>query len=151
MRVRNALSKALLAATACVALTAGTVPATAADVRAEADRIMGLSRMDFIHHPHHAPFDWNTDGCTAWPDGVFYEACAQHDFGYRNYGRHGKTHLALSPTPETKAWIDERFHNQLRFACNENHPAGGKRQACLGEAKLMYTGLLAGLADGAFY
>ncbi|MEV0322761.1 phospholipase A2 [Streptomyces sp. NPDC050658] len=149
----TALRKALLAALACLALLAGTAaPSAAADVRAEADRIMGLSRWDFVNHPHDPPFDWTNDGCTWWPDGVFFEACAQHDFGYRNYGNHGATGLSLSPTEATKAWIDERFLNQMRFACNENHPEGStQRQWCLGEANVMYDGLRAGLADGAFY
>ncbi|MEU6821699.1 phospholipase A2 [Streptomyces atriruber] len=153
MRVRSTLRKTLLAATACLALAAGTVPdAAAADVRAEADRIMGLSRLDFINHPHDAPFDWETDGCTWWPDGVFYEACAQHDFGYRNYGNHGATGLRLSPIPETKAWLDERLWHQLRAACIDNYPEGSAaRNLCLGEAKIMYDGLSAGIGKDAFY
>ncbi|MFD6435744.1 phospholipase A2 [Streptomyces venezuelae] len=149
MRVRNALSKTLLAATACVALTAGAVPATAQNVRGEADRIMNLNRIDFIHHPHNPPFDWSNDGCTWWPDGIFFEACAQHDFGYRNYGNHGA--LKLSATPEVKAWIDEHFWHQMRASCLEHHRPGGAQNLCLGEAKLMYDGLRAGVADGAFY
>ncbi|MEV5977992.1 phospholipase A2 [Streptomyces sp. NPDC052114] len=154
MRARIALRKAFLAATACLALAAGASPSPAAadDIRAEADRLMGLSRIDFVNHPKNPPFDWENDGCTWWPDGVFFEACAQHDFGYRNYGNHGSTGLRLSPTPETKAWIDERFWHQMRAACIENYPEGStERNWCLGEAKVMYDGLSAGIGKDAFF
>lgn len=74
---------------------------------------------------------------------------AQHDFGYRNYGRHGSTQLRLSPTPETKAWIDERFWHAMRHACITTHPEGSTaRNLCLGEAKVMYDGLSAGIGKG---
>ncbi|MGW7067611.1 phospholipase A2 [Streptomyces sp. NPDC054855] len=151
MRVRTALRKTLLAATTCLALTAGAAPVAAADdIRGEADRIMNLNRIDFVNHPHNAPYDWSNDGCTWWPDGIFFEACAQHDFGYRNYGNHGA--LKLSATAETKAWIDEHFWHQMRASCLETHPEGSTAQnLCLGEAKIMYDGLRAGVADGSFY
>ncbi|MEV0322782.1 phospholipase A2 [Streptomyces sp. NPDC050658] len=150
MPARSTLRTTLLSAAACLALLAGAAPqAAAADVRGEADRIMNLNRIDFVNHPHDPPFDWTNDGCTWWPDGIFFEACAQHDFGYRNYGNHGT--LKLSATPETKAWIDEHFWHQMRAACLENHAAGTAQSLCLGEAKVMYDGLRAGVADGAFY
>ncbi|MET9980310.1 phospholipase A2 [Streptomyces microflavus] len=153
MRVRTVLRTTLLAATACLTLTAGTTAtATAADVRGEADRIMRLGGGEFINHPHNPPFDWSNDGCTWWPDGIFFESCAQHDFGYRNYGRHGSTQLQLSPTAETKAWIDERFWHGMRHACITTHPEGSTaRNLFLGEAKLMYDGLSAGIGKDSFY
>ncbi|MFD4634680.1 phospholipase A2 [Streptomyces sp. NPDC058284] len=150
MSPMTALRKVLLPAQACLALLAGTAPHAAADgVRAEADRLMNLGALEYAHQPHNPPYDWSNDGCTWWPDGIFYGACAQHDFGYRNYGNHGA--LKLSPTPETKAWIDEHFWHQMRAACIDNHPEGGGRDWCLGEAKVMYDGLRAGIAEGAFY
>ncbi|QEU92132.1 hypothetical protein CP970_15570 [Streptomyces kanamyceticus] len=160
MRARNVLSKAfatVLTALLAVAVLpgeayAGPASRSVADVRGEADRIMGLSRLDFINHDHIPPFDWDTDGCTFWPDGVFYEACAQHDFGYRNYGNHGSTHLSLSPTEETKAWLDERLHNQMRFACNENWPAGSaSHTSCLAQATIIHDALSAGIGKENFF
>ncbi|MFC8827389.1 phospholipase A2 [Streptomyces sp. NPDC057137] len=154
MRVRTVLRKTLMTAAACLALTAGaTTPiATAADVRGEADPIMPLGANDFVNHPQNPPFDWSNDGCTWWPDGIFFAPCAQHDFGYRNYGRHGSTQLRLSPTPETKAWIDERFWHGMRHACITHYPEGSTaRNLCLGEAKVMYDGLTAGIGQDSFY
>ncbi|MFI1031305.1 phospholipase A2 [Streptomyces sp. NPDC020951] len=149
---RRSLRASLVTVLACLTLWSGSGHgATAADVRAEADRIMNLNSADFARHPHVDPFDWSNDGCTWWPDGIFGPACAMHDFGYRNYGHHGR--LNLSPTQTIKDWIDERFWHEMRNLCFVHHSEGSLgRSACLGEAKVMYDGLHEyHLADSAFF
>jgi hypothetical protein len=52
------------------------------------------------------PFDWMDNGCSFPPiypyQPEFDDPCIRHDFGYRNYGGG----LTLSPTSETRLWID---------------------------------------------
>ncbi len=59
-------------------------------------------------------FDWTTDYCTASPDNPlgfkFDNACAHHDFGYRNY-------KAVGQFPANKARIDDYFYADLRRSC----------------------------------
>ena len=137
-------ARTLTAVAAVAALcTSGTASAAAdaPDVRADADRIMNLTYVDFANHPRVAPFDWSTDGCTGIGE-TFAPACVQHDFGYRNYGNHGA--LKLSPTEETRAWLDERFWHEMRRMCFDTHgPSGGATDGCLGAAGVVYDGVRA--------
>ena len=59
-------------------------------------------------------FDWTTDYCTASPDNPlgfrFDNACAHHDFGYRNY-------KAVGQFPANKDRIDNYFYADLRRSC----------------------------------
>ncbi|WP_411079074.1 phospholipase A2 [Streptomyces sp. cmx-18-6] len=104
-----------------------------------ADRLMGMRYWDFAGQPQVAPFDWETDGCTGVDTGskiIFYDACVQHDFGYGNYGP--SSHLKLDPSDARRAWIDERFHHEMRQICIDRH---GGSSTCLGSAKVIYDGV----------
>jgi hypothetical protein len=97
-------------------------PAPTSPTVAEANRIMSYGWEDFAAGPRSAPFDWTTDGCSsplpATPLAeVFRPACAQHDFGYRNYGARG---VVRSATREVKDWIDTRFDAELGRICRKN-------------------------------
>jgi hypothetical protein len=127
-------------------------PAAAADpaldVREEADRIMNLTAERFAAHPHVAPFDWSTDGCTASLPGygeTFRQPCMQHDFGYRNYG--GRGELKLDPTERTRAWIDQRFLEEMNRVCDR--PATPDKRDCKDNATAMWVGVT--LFGGAFF
>ncbi|WP_259407649.1 phospholipase [Streptomyces akebiae] len=116
--------------------TAAAAAAPAEDVRQVADRIMNLRYYDFTKHPKVAPFNWSNDGCSGPQEikNLFTEACNQHDFGYRNYGaQHGG--LRLSPTRQTKDWIDTRFWHEMRQTCFDHHGGGNW---CLIHARAAY-------------
>ena len=132
-------TRILTVVAAVAALSTSATTANAMDLRADADRIMNLTYGDFANHPRVEPFDWSTDGCTGIGE-TFAPACVQHDFGYRNYGNHGA--LKLSPTEETRAWIDERFWHEMRRMCFDTHgPSGGATNGCLGAAGVVYDGV----------
>lgn len=144
---RRAIRHLLLMATTALLVAAGTPTAVAEQapgVREEADRIMNLTFLDFAAAQAVPPFDWSNDGCTVTPTWemalAFAGQCAQHDFGYRNYGGQGA--LKLSPTQETKNWIDERFWHEMRRMCLEG-ATGWPQSVCLGNAKIMYDGVQA--------
>ncbi|NSC20757.1 hypothetical protein FM076_05890 [Streptomyces albus subsp. chlorinus] len=138
-----------------------TVPVVSADpaplapdpkVRAEADRIMNLTYRQFAKTPHVAPFNWNTDGCSV-PAGfpyrdIFRPACVQHDFGYRNYG--ARHQLKLSPTRETKNWIDGRFRTEMRRLCADTYTAPRALRNCRDAAQTYYLGVQVG-GDSSFF
>lgn len=138
--MRNPVKKGVLALITTVALAVGTPAASAqtsvAGVHEEAHRIMMLNYPDFARHPHNAPFDWSTDGCTGIGQ-FFYRACVMHDFGYRNFGGQGA--LKLSPHGNTKLWIDERFWHEMRRICFDTYGSSGpSTQGCLGGASTAY-------------
>ncbi|MFE6286498.1 phospholipase A2 [Streptomyces sp. NPDC057877] len=134
-RTKLRATVAALGTVAALALGA-TPPATADDVRQTADLIMNLRYYDFTNHPKIPPFNWSNDGCSGPQEfkDLFTEACNQHDFGYRNYG-HQYGGLNLSPTRETKDWIDTRFWHEMRQTCIDHH---GGSNWCLGHAKVAY-------------
>uniref|UniRef100_A0AAU2JMB7 Phospholipase n=1 Tax=Streptomyces sp. NBC_00049 TaxID=2903617 RepID=A0AAU2JMB7_9ACTN len=70
-------------------------------------------------------FDWSTDHCTGSPDNPFgfpfRDACARHDFGYRN-------HRAAGLYPAAKARLDLAFHADLKRVCA--HYSGGRKASC---------------------
>ncbi|MEU9147508.1 phospholipase [Streptomyces sp. NPDC048349] len=70
-------------------------------------------------------FDWSTDYCTGSPDNPFgfpfRQACARHDFGYRN-------HRAAGLFPAVKPRLDEAFHADLRRVCTRY--SGARRGSC---------------------
>ncbi|MFF0288135.1 phospholipase [Streptomyces sp. NPDC005262] len=59
-------------------------------------------------------FDWSTDYCTTSPDNPlgfpFKNACARHDFGYRNY-------RAAGTFPANKDRLDNAFYTDLKRVC----------------------------------
>jgi hypothetical protein len=115
-------------------------------VRAEADRLMGLTYRKFARARHIPPFDWGTDGCSVpvgTPySGVFRPACVQHDFGYRNYGARGK--LKLAPTRKTKSWIDGRFRTEMQRICDDRFSAPRRNRECRDTAQVYYLGVQIG-------
>ncbi|WP_326687769.1 phospholipase [Streptomyces sp. NBC_01795] len=135
----------------------GTNTGTSADatVRQQADQIMNLSYEEFARTPRTTPFNWTTDGCSvpgpfAPYRQVFHLACTQHDFGYRNYG--GNHELKLSPTRETKNWIDGRFRTELIRTCENTYKTPLRHQSCLAAADAYYFGVnTTPTADRAFF
>ncbi|MFD8143414.1 phospholipase [Streptomyces sp. NPDC059708] len=83
-------------------------------------------------------FDWSTDYCTSSPDNPFgfpfKEACARHDFGYRNYRAAGGFQANISR-------LDEAFHADLERVCARY--AGGRKASCEGTAWTYYQAVRA--------
>lgn len=97
-------------------------------------------------------FDWENDGCSvpvsSWK-ALFYPACQQHDFGYRNFGKG----LLLGRDEGTRRWIDDRFRVEMKAICNYKFSDWlqyANLQACFKEADIMYAGvrLLNDWSDG---
>ncbi|MFE9046293.1 phospholipase [Streptomyces sp. NPDC007818] len=67
-------------------------------------------------------FDWSTDYCTTSPDNPFgfpfKDACARHDFGYRNY-------KAAGTFDANKARLDSAFYADLQRVCDTYSGASG--------------------------
>jgi hypothetical protein len=123
-RHRSALRlRSLAVAAVCAGLVSTAAPAghaAPADVEGRARQIMGLTYAEFARTPHEAPFEWSSDGCSAPVyDPDMTPACVQHDFGYRNFGNHYA--LKLSPTRETKNWIDARFGEEMDRICTDKY------------------------------
>lgn len=63
--------------------------------------------------------DWSQDGCSHVPDEAsafdFRDACARHDFAYRNASLTGATDAA-------RAAADERFKADMRASCGAENP-----------------------------
>lgn len=78
-------------------------------------------------------FDWSTDLCTSSPDNPFGfpfgDACARHDFGYRN-------HKAAGLFPAAKARLDSAFHADLTRVCARY--TGTRKGSCDGTAWTYY-------------
>jgi phospholipase A2-like protein len=150
MMIRSKLAATVVTLSTVVALSlgAGSSSASPDDVRQAADRIMALHYDDFARHPRVTPFDWDTDGCSSPVpvDRLFREACAMHDFGYRNYGRHYRG-LNLSPTRETKSWIDGRFLEEMRLICADHYPG---KVWCLTSTRVVYE-VVSRFGDGGFW
>ncbi|MEV3987382.1 phospholipase A2 [Streptomyces sp. NPDC049837] len=142
-------------ATAGTGVAADTGPAAVAEptVREQADRIMNLTYREFARTPRVEPFNWSTDGCSV-PTGyapyseVFRPACVQHDFGYRNYGANHE--LRLSPTRETKNWIDRRFRTEMERVCQDTYLTPLRHLNCVNAAQAYYLAVSVG-GDQAFF
>ncbi|MCX5179273.1 phospholipase [Streptomyces virginiae] len=143
-RLLPALVPALATATAVLALA----PAAWAAPQVPADKPLVLSRWTQTSaasyqewagaREHRAAwaaygFDWSTDHCTSSPDNPlgfpFADACARHDFGYRN-------HRAAGLFPAAKARLDLAFHADLKRVCAQ-YP-GSRRSSCEGTAWTYY-------------
>ncbi|MFJ7336299.1 phospholipase [Streptomyces sp. NPDC101110] len=78
-------------------------------------------------------FDWSTDYCTTSPDNPFgfpfQNACARHDFGYRNYE-------AAGTFSANKDRLDSAFYEDLKRVCGAYSGAG--RTACNSTAWTYY-------------
>ncbi|MFG2332470.1 phospholipase [Streptomyces sp. NPDC048604] len=135
MHRRGALSVAAVA----LAVTAGFVSASAASA-AQADKEQLLSswtqsdagsqnawRSASSDQGSYAEygFDWSTDYCSYSPDNpggfAFSEACARHDFGYRNY-------KALGSFSAHKSRLDSAFHADMKRVCAAY--SGEQRTSC---------------------
>lgn len=123
---------------------------SSAELKAKADKIMEMDYLTFMKTKENdadPSFNWTSDGCSG-PGAVrpiykslFMRPCNQHDFGYRNYGRHAGG-LQLGPDEATRAWIDGRFYNEMTRLCYRNF--GALRQtynliSCNGEASHVYA------------
>ena len=140
-------------ATAAEANPVATGFAAAPTLREQADAIMNLTYVEFAETPHVPPFNWTNDGCSV-PTGyapyseVFRPACVQHDFGYRNYGADHE--LQLSPTRETKNWIDGRFRTEMRRICDDRESSRLSHLACVNAAEAYYGAVQLG-GDSSFF
>ncbi|MEV5431722.1 phospholipase [Streptomyces sp. NPDC052701] len=78
-------------------------------------------------------FDWSTDYCTSSPDNPFgfpfQNACARHDFGYRNY-------KAAGAFSANKDRLDSAFYEDLKRVCTTY--SGATRTACNSTAWTYY-------------
>ncbi|GAA2118141.1 phospholipase A2 [Streptomyces synnematoformans] len=164
-KLSTATTAALLTATALggpltgTALAADQTPGPAAPaaaappLREQADALMNLTYREFAETPHVPPFNWTTDGCSV-PTGhapyseTFRPACVQHDFGYRNYGANHE--LQLSPTRETKNWIDGRFRTEMRRICDDRHRSTLPHLVCVNAAEAYYGAVQVG-GDSSFF
>lgn len=67
-------------------------------------------------------FDWSTDYCSTSPDNPFgfpfKNACARHDFGYRNY-------KAAGTFDANKARLDSALYEDLKRVCDGYSGASG--------------------------
>jgi hypothetical protein len=111
--------------------------------RKEADRIMNLNYREFAKlrklPTRPEGYRWDTDGCTPkWAPKYFTEACYIHDFGYRNYGSARKDAPHLSPTQETKNWIDKRFQEEMYNICADQAKTEKGRAVCKEKADQLY-------------
>ncbi|MFF5340433.1 phospholipase [Streptomyces althioticus] len=83
-------------------------------------------------------FDWSTDHCSSSPDNPFgfpfSNACARHDFGYRNY-------KAAGSFGANKSRLDSAFHEDLKRVCNGY--SGATRTACNSTAWTYYQAVKA--------
>ncbi|MET7732937.1 phospholipase [Streptomyces sp. NPDC005402] len=83
-------------------------------------------------------FDWSTDYCTTSPDNPlgfeFKNACARHDFGYRNY-------KAAGTFAADKDRLDDAFYADLKRVCASY--TGAKGSACLATAWTYYQAVSA--------
>jgi hypothetical protein len=147
---RRRLSALVAALLATLAVTAGTAngaptpaPGGGSGLRDEAMRIVNLHYDQFIRMKQtnrERPFDWSDDGCSHTPFDqarLFNQACQQHDFGYRNFGRG----LQLGRTESTRAYIDHRFLVEMDRICQDKFHAWYRRAnwvTCRGQAWAMY-------------
>jgi peptidoglycan hydrolase-like protein with peptidoglycan-binding domain len=141
-------------------------PTSRAELRTKADELMNMDYLTFIQNKQSAQdpafnFNWHSDGCSG-PGlakyvrpiyrALFDRPCQQHDFGYRNYGRHTGG-LQLQPDENARAWIDGRFVDEMNRLCDRNF--SGVVQTyndifCKGQASSMYTAIRNG-ARSSFY
>jgi len=111
--------------------------------REQADRIMQMNYKEFAELRQSATrpqgYRWDTDGCTPdWAPKYFTRACYLHDFGYRNYGSARKNAPHLSPTQQTKDWIDKRFYQEMANICNNEAKTDKGRAICKRKADALY-------------
>lgn len=86
--------------------------------------------------------DYRDDGCSApdiffVPNNVFYEACDQHDFGYRN-GLFYELHNA-----SFKQSVDVRLYNNSIILCDRYQPDYFANQSCKADSAAYYTAVVA--------
>ncbi|MFJ7588115.1 phospholipase [Streptomyces sp. NPDC097617] len=146
MRRRLLLPALATAATALLAVApvarAGAAPQVPADKPQVLSRWTQTSAASYHAwaqaREHRAPwaayaFDWSTDQCTSSPDNPlgfpFADACARHDFGYRN-------HRAAGLFPAAKQRLDLAFHADLKRVCAQY--SGPRRNSCDGTAQMYY-------------
>jgi len=142
------------------------------DVKRKADRIMQMSYRTFlkykdaaIRNRHHGgaredntwPLDWSDDGCTIpgqesidiarAVSAFFNAACQQHDFGYRNYGKH---YLALNRTDDARKRIDDKLEVELTRACGVAFRGGNGLRNCKNTANIIWGAVRFGGSDAFF-
>ena len=98
-------------------------------------------------------FDWSDDGCSIPGQGsidiaravskFFNAACQQHDFGYRNYGKH---YLALNRTDDARKRIDDKLEKELTRACGDVFRGPALRN-CNHTANIIWAAVRAGGSD----
>jgi hypothetical protein len=142
-RLRHVMISALLAVASAIGLlqfTSNAGAASTAQLRSHADYYMSESMSQFLAHKRQAPrpFNWQDDGCSNVPDRPygynFKNACARHDFGYRNYGRG----LRLDRSEARRYWIDATFYWDMARECQTHR---WMYRHCMGVATAYYQGV----------
>lgn len=154
-----------------VELDQHTPQATEEELKA-IDAIMALPLDDFIaikdcpspcqdENAGPAPYDWRDNGCSGPHVPVFTEffrqACARHDFGYRNYGvPDGKLVFGgegwMDATDGRRLLIDQDLRGEMNSACIAAFPFPypGFVSDCLG-ASLGFYGFLRNFGSPFFF
>jgi Prokaryotic phospholipase A2 len=104
------------------------------------DRFWAMRQNPGYHRGGYAWVNWSTDGCSgysrAFPlsrflkgllDVVWFRACVQHDFGYRNYKdvlgiKNMKTQAA-----GYKRFTDQRFLDGMNWTCDRTFPSWNQK------------------------
>lgn len=85
--------------------------------------------------------DYVDNGCSApdiffVPNNVFYEACDQHDFGYRN-GTFSELH-----NPSFKQAVDIKLYDNAIILCDQYQPGFPVNDSCRSEAAAFYSAVV---------
>lgn len=148
--MRFRLGAALLAA-AIVGLTllssgtalaqAGPPPPTSLEL-GKANELMAVPAAVFVAADKTSPgrpFNLRSDGCSGPINPAYFkDACIQHDFAYRNYGR-SDGGLGLALTEAARSYADERFRVEMNRSCEAWAIPATTAEDCLNQAALAYT------------
>ena len=83
--------------------------------------------------------NYKTDGCSSVPDYVFFDACAQHDFGYRNLPL-----FQQFRSEKYRRLADERFYSNMKARCDSKYGSWyekTQRKYCKGVAYAYFIGV----------
>lgn len=108
----------------------------------KANELMALPAKDFVGADKASPgqpFNLRSDGCSGPINPAYFkDACIQHDFAYRNYGK-SDGGLGLALTEEARLYADERFRVEMHRSCEEWAIPATTAEDCLNQAALAYT------------
>ncbi len=119
----------------------GPPPPTSPEL-GKANELMALPAAAFVVADKTSPgrpFNLRTDGCSGPINPAYFkDACIQHDFAYRNYGK-SDGGLGLALTEAARSYADERFRVELNRSCEAWAIPATTAEDCLNQAALAYT------------